>query len=96
MSARDLLQRRSTNQSGDTVWIDSPIVQAAKTVIFILGNSLDNPNGANELIFLSVYLGLVVGVGRNSSFGARHFVNSSATDSRARVEFAGRQLFDAQ
>jgi MoxR-like ATPase len=31
MSARDLLQRRSTNQSGDTVWIDSPIVQAAKT-----------------------------------------------------------------
>ncbi len=33
MSARDLLQRRSTNQNGDTVWIDSPIVQAAKTVL---------------------------------------------------------------
>ncbi|KAJ3103912.1 hypothetical protein HDU97_009724 [Phlyctochytrium planicorne] len=29
MSARDLLQRRATNQRGDTIWIDSAIITAA-------------------------------------------------------------------
>lgn len=31
MSARDLLQRRSTTFSGDTTWEDSPLVKAART-----------------------------------------------------------------
>ena len=30
MTARDLLQRRSTTPAGDTIWIDSPVVAAAK------------------------------------------------------------------
>ena len=30
MTARDLLQRRSTTATGDTVWLDSPVVEAAK------------------------------------------------------------------
>jgi len=32
MTARDLLQRRSTNSHGDTVWINSPLVDAAIAV----------------------------------------------------------------
>lgn len=29
MTSRDLLQQRSTNEAGDTIWINSPLVQAA-------------------------------------------------------------------
>ncbi|CAJ1443811.1 unnamed protein product, partial [Effrenium voratum] len=31
MSSRDLLQRRATNDLGDTVWVDSPLVRAARS-----------------------------------------------------------------
>ncbi|CAE7698156.1 Vwa8, partial [Symbiodinium microadriaticum] len=31
MSSRDLLQRRATNDDGDTVWVDSPLIRAART-----------------------------------------------------------------
>eukprot|EP00913_Durusdinium_trenchii_P033742 g31586.t1 len=31
MSSRDLLQRRATNDEGDTIWVDSPLVRAARS-----------------------------------------------------------------
>ena len=31
MSSRDLLQRRATNDQGDTVWQDSPLLRAARS-----------------------------------------------------------------
>ncbi|CAE7033912.1 unnamed protein product [Symbiodinium natans] len=31
MSSRDLLQRRATNDDGDTVWVDSPLIRAARS-----------------------------------------------------------------
>ena len=31
MSSRDLLQRRATNDEGDTVWVDSPLIRAARS-----------------------------------------------------------------
>ena len=36
MSARDLLQRRSTTPGGDTIWLDSPVVAAAKNGHLVL------------------------------------------------------------
>jgi len=83
MSARDLLQRRSTNQNGDTVWIDSPIVQAAKTVPYHIRKLVLN---IIQIILKQSMLryhcaGLFAGVGWNSSIGARHFVDRSAVNS---------------
>eukprot|EP00435_Cladocopium_sp_Y103_P028135 s301_g7.t1 len=31
MSSRDLLQRRATSDQGDTIWVDSPLVRAARS-----------------------------------------------------------------
>eukprot|EP00434_Breviolum_minutum_P000157 symbB.v1.2.000133.t1/scaffold16.1/size461936/7 len=31
MSSRDLLQRRATSDQGDTIWMDSPLVRAARS-----------------------------------------------------------------
>jgi MoxR-like ATPase len=41
-SARDLLQRRSTNLNGDTVWIDSEIICAAKEGKIIVLDGVDS------------------------------------------------------
>ena len=41
MTARDLLQRRVTDEEGNTIWVDSPIVSAARTGGLVVMDGFD-------------------------------------------------------
>ena len=57
VSARDLLQTRDTDENGDTVWVDSPLVAAAKAGTPI---GLDNWHAARADVALGSLSRLLV------------------------------------
>eukprot|EP01052_Picozoa_sp_SAG31_P039063 SAG31_NODE_5340_length_2600_cov_1.800880_1_plen_567_part_10 len=57
VSARDILQTRTTLPSGDTAWIDSPLIQAAKAGTPVI---LDNMHAARPDVLLGSLERLIV------------------------------------
>ena len=55
MTARDLLQQRSTKQDGDTIWVNSPLIQAAIEGKLALLDGLDQVHSSTlAVVFRSV------------------------------------------
>ena len=65
MSSRDLLQRRATNDDGDTVWVDSPLIRAARSGPMWCFGSADSEHQASmQLKFGTEVLLQMQGLGR--------------------------------
>jgi MoxR-like ATPase len=44
LSSRDLLQRRATNETGDTIWVDSPLLEGMKEGLTVVVDGVESLN----------------------------------------------------